>query len=500
MKLGRLVGPSTSRRVSRTRQLDVKYQEKQYCFGEIGCLTVTKEFYDPILRPLNVPPEDRNTINTRFIFFTRAQQNGINIHPRNLQAIATTTFDSSRPTKFIIHGWSSNSTTSWVQDMTRALLEHGDYNVILVDWSGGANLFYTFVISNALVVALEVSFLLKWLQTHTALSMLNVHIIGHSLGAHISGYVGQWTPGIGRITGLDPARPYFQGMPPSVRLDPTDAIFVDVIHTNSHPDPYAGSEVAGSGELSGHVDFFPNGGHTQPGCEILRFPSSGMFCSHSFVTLLFTASLRSSCSFLAFPCKNYQDFKRGKCFSCDGPLGCAPMGIYADTWRPMGRKQVAMYLTTTGQPDYCQYHYRLVLHLPEGRTPGAYIFGHIDVTLKDQRGQIKVFHLTQSGAVRLKLGTSPSFLLRHRVDHSSSDAALLRWRPKINPLRPCKGLCVPDLKVSYLTLTPLDNTIVLTGNSSTVFMCDPGHRSSRTLRSGNTALFQSSPSCSASHL
>ena len=33
-------------------------------------------------------------------------------------------------------------------------------------------------------------------------------------------------------TGLDPAGPYFEWLPPFVRLDPTDAQFVDVIHTD----------------------------------------------------------------------------------------------------------------------------------------------------------------------------------------------------------------------------------------------------------------------------
>ena len=69
------------------------------------------------------------------------------------------------------------------------------------------------------------------------------------MGAHIAGYAGEQLRAIrkrklGRITALDPAQPLFQSMPEFVRLDPGDADFVDVIHTD------AKNFLMGGGELS----------------------------------------------------------------------------------------------------------------------------------------------------------------------------------------------------------------------------------------------------------
>ena len=60
------------------------------------------------------------------------------------------------------------------------------------------------------------------------------------------------------LSGLDPAGLYFITDGTSFRLDESDAQYVDVIHTDAG--------VLGTTLASGHTDFWPNGGRSQPGC------------------------------------------------------------------------------------------------------------------------------------------------------------------------------------------------------------------------------------------
>jgi hypothetical protein len=72
--------------------------------------------------------------------------------------------------------------------------------------------------------------------TSNSENKFHVHCIGHSLGAHICAHAGTFTKTIGfkfeRISGMDPAGPFFENENKLVRLDPSDANFVDVLHTN----------------------------------------------------------------------------------------------------------------------------------------------------------------------------------------------------------------------------------------------------------------------------
>ena len=80
----------------------------------------------------------------------------------------------------------------------------------------------------------------------------------------MAGYAGQKIPSLGRITGLDPAGPNFQYLPAFIRLDSSDAQFVDALHTDGIYTDFQLGE--GMMQAVGHVDIYANGGPPQPGC------------------------------------------------------------------------------------------------------------------------------------------------------------------------------------------------------------------------------------------
>lgn len=89
-----------------------------------------------------------------------------------------------------------------------------------------------------------------------------IQIVGHSLGAHISGFIGKYikrefNENIGKIVALDPANVIFDS---GDGLLKDDAAIVAVIHTDGGD--------SGKKDAFGTIDFFPNGGSAvQPGCS-----------------------------------------------------------------------------------------------------------------------------------------------------------------------------------------------------------------------------------------
>lgn len=106
------------------------------------------------------------------------------------------------------------------------------------------------------------------LNLHAAYNanLKTIHLVGHSLGAQISGFAGkliQNSTGVNlsRITGLDPAGPLYRLAGERDRLAETDADLVVVLHTDGGVNGYLGR--------LGDLDFYANGGvPVQPGCLV----------------------------------------------------------------------------------------------------------------------------------------------------------------------------------------------------------------------------------------
>ncbi|GLH15667.1 Phospholipase A1 [Gryllus bimaculatus] len=213
----------------------------------------------------------------------------------------------------------SDTNASWMLHMKDALLHKVDANVILTDWGPGASgaLKYMTAAANTRVVAAEAARLIRQMVKDCKVKPENIHLIGHSLGAQISGYIGKAVKNIGKITALDPAQPAFEGYNPKVRLHASDALFVEVVHTDAKPT----IPLFGLGMIAPHgdVDYYINGGASQPGClipkslpsltsltDFLNLPLSVIgnlvSCPHGRSTEVFIEAIRlSNCTFWGHP-------------------------------------------------------------------------------------------------------------------------------------------------------------------------------------------------------
>ncbi|TRY77752.1 hypothetical protein TCAL_08994, partial [Tigriopus californicus] len=134
----------------------------------------------------------------------------------------------------------------------------------------------------------------------------NIHLLGASIGAQAAAHIGYYMNGsLPRLTGLDPSGPLFHTAPARYRLDPSDAQFVDVIHS-------AGRWV-GNDDITGHVDFFPNLGKApQPGCKGKE--SVDLSCSHFRAWHFFGTSISlSPPHYYGIKCESEEDFLSDRC-------------------------------------------------------------------------------------------------------------------------------------------------------------------------------------------
>ncbi|XP_071986237.1 pancreatic lipase-related protein 2-like isoform X2 [Engystomops pustulosus] len=303
----------------------------EVCYGRLGCFSDAYPWSGTLQRPQPALPWPPEKINTKFFLFTGEGPNSYQtISADNITTITSSKFQIGKKTCLIVHGMADKALNNWVSDMCQAILEAENVNCAGVDWRAGSGnvITYAQAANNIRVVGAEVAFLIETLKDLLGHPPSDIHLIGHSLGAHAAGDAGRRVPGIGRITGLDPAGPWFENTPIDVRLDPSDAEFVDVIHSDS-------KLFTGVGMISpiGHYDFYPNGGGHMTGCpnkiSILSNSKDAfhiLACNHFRSFLYFTYSVRHPGGLRGFPCDSYEDFLE---VSCDLLLISPPLIIQA---------------------------------------------------------------------------------------------------------------------------------------------------------------------------
>lgn len=247
--------------------------------------------------------------NVQFILFTNGNK-GFNLKVGDYQGFENSGFNITLPTKIIIHGYLSSIRDEVFYLMKDAYLSTGDYNIIGMDWSALCDFEYFSAMRGAQMAGDALTAFINFL-IRTGVQYADIHVIGHSLGAHVAGTGADAIQGgkVGRITGLDPAGPGYGAMPPNLKLDPGDAQLVDVIHTYMR--------ILSLAEPLGHVDFYPNGGRFQPGCpellDIWKVPES-INCNHGRAYVYFIESILNPRSFKAQKCANVQEAIYSRCF------------------------------------------------------------------------------------------------------------------------------------------------------------------------------------------
>lgn len=343
--------------------------------AQVDCLGLGKTVATALEILFRSEPNGSNALDVQFFLSSRKQPHRVQVVLGEQFGLEWTDFKIERRTVIIVHGFLSYGQAEWVSDMEKAFLDWGDVNVVVIDWSAGSNTWnYYKAAINTKIVGYQIS---KFIEHITNVTISNegsntsnwgpLHLIGHSLGAHICGMTAKelkkrqsiWT--VRRITGLDPAQPCFRNADPSVYLNKNDAPLVDVIHTNGKLLLALG---LGLPEPLGHVDFYPNGGKIQPGCakteasyfDYLPIPITAIqraICSHGRSYVYLTESLASAamsnCSFWAHHWNlTYEHLSQIIAEPCDVKI-CTEMGIKAEMYHHQG----TFFVATASTPPFC---------------------------------------------------------------------------------------------------------------------------------------------------
>ncbi|XP_034463795.1 inactive pancreatic lipase-related protein 1-like isoform X1 [Hippoglossus hippoglossus] len=420
----------------------------EICLDELGCFDDLPPWGGTPERPASILPWNPEQIGTRFLLFTQKNRYFQEIRPD--KTIHASNYNGVRKTRFIIPGYLKAGDEAWPQEMCKDMVKWESINCVAMEWTTGVKTKYAQAANNARVVGAQVASMIKFLMVNYKQKADKFHIIGHSLGAHAAGDVGSRITGLARITGLDPTEPYFQDTDVSVRLDTSDAAFVDVIHTDGLP--FKSKLGLGMSQAVGHIDFYPNGGELMPGCSANRGKPTDLDafwegtkkfdgCNHARAYQYYSESMVKPQGFVGYPCPNKDSFAEGKCFPC-GDGKCPLMGHDADRFTVTdGVSKTGYFLNTGGSEPFGRYSYRVTVTLDGPSWPNP---GFMYVALTGNSDSTEEHQLHRGSMVS---GRTYEVLLDADVVLGDVTEVKFRWNNHIfNPMNPKYGASKVELE------------------------------------------------------
>ncbi|XP_017082903.1 phospholipase A1 [Drosophila eugracilis] len=267
--------------------------------------------------------EGRSMLNpVSFYLYTNSNRDSPQEIKATSASISGSHFNPNHPTRFTIHGWSSSKDEFINYGVRDAWFTHGDMNMIAVDWGRARSVDYASSVLAVPGVGEQVADLINFMRNNHGLNLDNTMVIGHSLGAHVSGYAGKNVKNgqVHTIIGLDPALPLFSYDSPNKRLSSTDAYYVESIQTNGG--------TLGFLKPIGKGAFYPNGGKSQPGCGVDLTGS----CAHSRSVIYYAEAVSGS----NFPTMRCGDYEEAVAKSCGSTYSSVRMGATTNAYMVAG--------------------------------------------------------------------------------------------------------------------------------------------------------------------
>lgn len=109
--------------------------------------------------------------------------NPVRLHFRNALDLQNSPFNAAKPTRVLIHGWWEDGDSDISVETSRQLLQHYDFNIILVDWSEGSRFITYFQARNRVnPVGVFLASYLDFMAAEVNLDFRSLSVIGFSLG------------------------------------------------------------------------------------------------------------------------------------------------------------------------------------------------------------------------------------------------------------------------------------------------------------------------------